>query len=551
MFNSSLFAQPFGWAKGMGSIDEDHGSAIRADNNGDIIIVGAFRDSVDFDPSDDEDIRSGTLANMFVEKFDSLGNLGWVKTFESTGEEVAIDCVVDAENHIFITGVFSDTVDFDPGLGITNLIAGHGQQAFILKLDMDGNFIWVKRIGDGRTFGRSVALDTDGNVVIVGEFHLEAVDFNPDGDAEILVPSGIMDIFILKLDPEGNFVWVKGIQTSGDIDRPESIITDNDQNIYVAGNFRGTGDFDPNDGTFEATSYGLSDGFLLKLNSSGDFIWLAHQGSELSDYTRAVTIDDEGNVILTGHFANSVDFDPGEGIEYRTSFGEADIFVQKLSSDGILIWVKTFGGGDSDWGMNCYADESGGVYISGSYSAIVDFDPNEDSYNVTSNGLKDIFIQKLDREGNFEWVKSMGGEMNDFCLGLTVFNKDEIYITGAFESSVADFDPEIGEFELNSAGGLDIFICKLGDYDYMNIFDLQSEEISIYPNPSSGVIRIAIPSECERIEVLDNLGNVVYQIHDINISMEIDLSNYSSGLYIIELTMASGEKLNKKVIINR
>ena len=116
-----------------------------------------------------------------------------------------------------------------------------------------------------------------------------------------------------------------------------SVAVDSSGNVYTAGLFYGTVDFDPGSGTENRTAVGGADAYLLKLDSSGDYAWLAVFGDINSEIAEGVAVDSSGNVYVTGYFGGTVDFDPGSGTDNHTSTGYNDVFVLKLDSSGDLV----------------------------------------------------------------------------------------------------------------------------------------------------------------------------------------------------------------------
>ena len=258
---------------------------------------------------------------------------------------------------------------------------------------------------------------------------------------------------------DGDFVWAKGMGGTG-FAGGRGIAVDGTGNVYTTGNFNGTADFDPGPGTFNLTSAGSSDIFVSKLDSAGNFLWAKAMGGPGDDFGAGIAVDNAGNVYTTGNFKGTADFDPGPGTFDLTSAGNNDIFVSKLDSAGNLVWAKAMGGTGDDFGVGIVVDNAGNVYITGSFSGTVDFDPGPGAFNLTSAGNNDIFVLKLDSAGNFVWAKAMGGTDEDAGYGITLDSASNLYVTGWF-SATADFDPGPGTFSLTSAGDIDIFVSKL------------------------------------------------------------------------------------------
>ena len=127
----------------------------------------------------------------------------------------------------------------------------------------------------------------------------------------------------------------------------------------------------------------------------------------------SISSDAIGNIYTTGYFAGTVDFDPGNGITTLDPTG-ADIFVHKMDSSGNFIWARSFGGIGEDRGLSLKVDDLGNVYTTGAFNGTADFDPSTGTANLTSNGFQDAFVSKLNANGDFVWVKQMGGSINWF-----------------------------------------------------------------------------------------------------------------------------------------
>ncbi len=381
----------------------------------------------------------------------------WVDTFGSGNVDGATGVCADSSGNVYVTGYFEDTVDFDPGQGIFNLTSLGSSDVFIQKLDSIGNLIWANSFGGpGSNSGQAVALAPNGDIYTVGYFR-DSIDVDPGPGTFILYSNGWDDIFIQKSDNDGNFLWAKSIGGSDD-DLPYGLFVDDQGNIYVTGTFFGSVDFDPGSGNSFLTSNGFGDIFVLKLDSTGNFVWAENFGDSHTDVGNAIKVDNFGNIYVTGYFYDNVNFDPN-GTYFLNSAGGSDVFVLKLDSTGHLVWANAFGGSSDDKAMDLDLDSLGNVYVAGNFKETIDADPGTGTYTLTSSGSRDIFIQKSDNNGNFVWAKSIGGSSSDSAFSISIDNQNNVYMTGYFNDTV-DFDPGNGTANLTSSGDEDIFILK-------------------------------------------------------------------------------------------
>ncbi len=394
------FAQTsFDWAKSMGGISDDDGYSITVDSLNNSYITGSFRGTADFDPSPSiSNITSVGNKDVYIAKYDSLGGLVWVKQFGGSDDDIPSEIQVDKSGNIYCIGQFRQIADFDPSPNTANLTALGEDDIFILKLDNSGNFIWVKHIGGvEEDGGTSITINTQDELLITGYFR-GSTDLDPGVNINQHISSGKRDIFILNLDNSGNLNWVKQIGGPEE-DWGLTIRTDHNDNIYVSGSFDDTVDFDPDIGISTLTSTGIFGGFALKLNGLGNFQWAYP---------------------IVGS---------GIGIENATQL--------------------------------C-TDLQSNVYITGAFnSPTVDFDPSANVANLTRIASFDIFVCKLDSNGNFKWVKQLGGLGYDISSAIISDENANIYVSGSFDATL-DFDPSTTTtHNLTPLGGSDIFVCKL------------------------------------------------------------------------------------------
>ncbi|MBX2979448.1 MAG: SBBP repeat-containing protein [Flavobacteriales bacterium] len=327
------------------------------------------------------------------------------------------------------------------------------------------DLLWAGSMGGtGLDRGLSIAVDAAGNTYTTGFFQ-GTVDFDPGPGTFEMVSAGGYDVFITKLDAAGDLVWAKKMGGTANSDQGYAIALDADENIYVAGVFGGTADFDPGPGVFNMTSTGAgtTDVFVSKLGPDGGFLWarqFAGQG-----FLRApdLAIDPWGNVLVNGHFQGTADFDPGPGTFNLTSGGVNDAFVVKLDPTGGLLWAKQFTGESSVIAESITTDSQGNVYSGGHFLNDTDFDPGPDNYTLTATvKSRDMFICKLDASGNFVWARHFASPSDMYTGSIACDDSGALLVSGRFTIS-AVLDPGIGSFVLTSAGMNDAFVCKMSD----------------------------------------------------------------------------------------
>lgn len=374
----------------------------------------------------------------------------WAKSIGGQNYDDANAIVLDNQGNVYITGRFQKfvgtQVDFDPGPGVYNIAAIGQYDAFVLKLNANGEFLWAKNFGGSgaAVAGNGITVDSNGNVYTTGTFSY-SIDFDPSSTSEFTLTAinqfgnAATDIFISKLDSSGNFVWAKRIGSQF-FDIGVAITNDSNNDLYISGKFAGTVNFNTSGGTSELTGVSSSSGFILKLNSSGNFTWVKSISGAGTEVVTAISVDILGNVFATGNFGSATDLDTGTPVYNITGNG---IFILKLDNNGNFIFAKGFVGNSN---LNCTAikvDTSGNIFTTGSFQQTADFDPGATTYNLIADGAttgQDVFLSKLDNLGNFVWAKRLYSTAADFSRTLALDNLGNVYIAPIFSSSIFRID---------------------------------------------------------------------------------------------------------------
>jgi len=355
-------------------------------------------------------------AHKFADASPTMG-YGWATSWGGATDDNADNVVIDKWGNIYVAGGFSGTVDFDPGSGVADYVSNGGTDAFLSKFSSNGTFQWARTWGgSGRDVAGGIGVDSFGNVYVDGPFQ-NSVDFNPDPLVTDMHSSnnknGANNMFLSKFSPDGTFQWARTWGPSDAGGEAYGLAVDSADDIYAQGDFSGsTTDFDPwdpqhpdihtNHPPVPSTGPVLFDAFLSKFDSNGDYMWAKTWGGEGYDDGDSVTVDGSGNVYVAGMYASqTINFDPAGGIS----------------------------------GTGHPANDSGIVV--------------------------DVFLSKFDTGGNFQWVRTWGGQGTDDAAGtIAVDGANNVYVGGRFASVNCDFDPGSGVDLHSTNGSFDAWISK-------------------------------------------------------------------------------------------
>ncbi|MCK5855991.1 MAG: T9SS type A sorting domain-containing protein [Bacteroidales bacterium] len=563
----------FIWAKSMGGIGWEKSFAICLDDSGYVYTTGCFMDTVDFDPANGiYNLKTAGLSDIFIQKLNSDGDLIWAKSMGGSLEDEGHSLSIDAFGNVYIVGYFEGLADFDPGSGVFNLTSNGDKDIFITKLDSDGNYIWARSMGGYlEDNGTSIVLDNSGNIYTTGYYN-GIVDFDLGSGVYNLTSSGSNDIYIQKLDPNGNFIWAKSLGGNSD-DKGNSICLDASGSVYTTGYFIGTIDFDPGSGTYNLSSAGfLSDIFIQKMDSVGNFIWAKSMGNTGWDKAFSICLDNSGDIYTTGYFEGTVDFNPGSGTYSLISAGSMDIFIQKLDSSGSFIWAKAMGGYNWDQANSIRLDAYGNVFTTGYFIGTADFDPGSGTNNLVSTNDKDIFIQRLksyyppsfvSSQTNFAAPpfnvmytntsidtinKSWLWKFGDGNSSLLVSPSHTFLYNGTYQTILYAIDTVTGSIDSASA------VISCSGLGFTTATKESSIKLSLFPNPNKGRFTLSIDNlnpkldEMYLIDIYFVTGQLVHS-KEIKggglVKTNMQMESLSKGMYFLSL------KTHNNIIITR
>jgi hypothetical protein len=542
------FGQSPELAVSIGGSGADMGYSIAVDDSSNIYATGFFSGTVDFDPSPlaVNNLTSNGARDAFVVKLDSSGNFVWAANVGSVSDDYCKSIAVDNDGNVYTTGYFQGTSDFDPSpanYDIASASFGH-HDVYVLKLDVNGNLVWAKTFtGSDEIQSTGIAVDASGNVYTTGQFH-GTIDFDPGTGTDNHTATADHNAFVCKLDTDGNYIWAKDFDgdasTMGD-----GIDVDNSGNVYTTGSLLGTADFDPGTGTANLTSEGYFDLYVSKLDANGDYVWaksIGQVGEITAEYSRSIVVDGGGNVYTTGTFSDTIDFDPGAGVANLVSDGGFDAHVLKMDTDGNYIWAKNLGGEQGAGGYAIAVDLAGNVYTAGGFFDTADFNPGAAYDTLIAYGSNDIYLSKLDANGNFLWAHSMGGGSSDVGLGIAVDQYENVYSTGYF-GGTAWFDSNT---TLTSQGFNEIFLFKAPTPASTLGFEpiKLEDQLSYYPNPTNGPVTIAFSEMIDdaTIRVFNMSGKQVFSEVVRDAEMITFNLEGETGMYVVSVTVEESQQ---------
>jgi len=270
----------------------------------------------------------------------------------------------------------------------------------------------------------SITVDPNGHMAITGEFIGTAVF-----GAQTLVANSGRDVFTILLDSTGAVLNAMGGVGDGPENIGNGVASDANGNVFITGNFTGTIMFDH----VTLVSAGSGDIFIVKYDGNGSLLWAKQAGGASDIKANDIAVDNAGNCVIIGEFYNTASF----GDKMAISSSAQDVFTVKYDVDGDALWAVNCGSTSSDIGTGVAIDDAGNVYIAGYFQS--EFIFGGQAFNTAGN--RDVFVAKMDSDGNPLWAKVGGGSNNDFFNKIAVDARgNHIYVTGEFESYTADID---------------------------------------------------------------------------------------------------------------
>ena len=411
---------------------------------------------------------------------------GFVESFGGAADETFYGWpsqqTMDPVGNVYLSGRFySQNADFDPGTNAFPMSSAGGADAFAAKYSADGSFVWARRfgsVGEDGTSATAFASEAGiGFVYVAGSFE-GSVNFGTLTVPITLTSAGGPDVFIAKLNANtGETVFAKRIGSTAGSEYVIDLAVANNQ-VFVGGAFDKTLDFNPGTGTAFRTPTGKgnnlsSDGFILQLSSTGDYVSSYQFGGRDADRAQGLVAESTSASVTSiyllgavGPNSGTVDLDPGTLVKNATGR-----FIAKYSISTITVpnWSPDWAGSiGADGGGSVFTDADS-LYFVGTFTGAQDFDPGLGVKTLTSAGGPDGVVARYNKaNGVFAWANQYGGTglgSEGFKKGIVVQSVDPVnnrlYLSFRAETASLDFNPGAGnggEVSGNAAIGYDVLL---------------------------------------------------------------------------------------------
>jgi hypothetical protein len=544
----------YDWGYNLGGTDNDSAVSSAIDENGNVYVFGHYRATVDFDfTTAESSLTAEATGSSFIAKYDNDGNLLWVQDLNGDLGHNAAMTIDNTNNALYLTGSFENTMSF----GSFTLNSNGDKDVYVIKQTLDGTFLNAYSFGDTQADEASYIHLDNNELYISGDFR-GTIDVDITTSQQLLISSGsdgssqsnLDNSFLVKLNLDLTHVWSTSF---GGYNYGSKVTTDNESNIYVTGLARGTMDADPSSGEYFITAtQNTADVYLIKLSSTGDFIWAGITESYNSGTVPSVNdiaVDSNNNIYLTGAFSGRLDFDFDDSVDAFTNMRSSfDGYVAKYDPNGNHLWLSLIYGVVDIRGRTILIDNLDNIYATGSYRGTARFGSHF-NYLWPVAG-EDAYLTMLNTEGDFIWKSRYAGSFYDRILKVSIDPSYNLFLAGTFHNSM-DFNPySTSNDETDTHGESDAFLIKLSATTLStDTVELQNQ-IQIYPNPSAHITKLSYPNtiSISRVALYDLLGK---KIKDISLQENtIDISGLASNqLYLLKITTDKGtvqKKLFKK-----
>ncbi len=422
------------WSKSFGGAGDQHGHRVATDAAGNVYVTGHFGGTLDFGGGP---LVAAGQNDVFVAKLAPDGSHLWSKRFGGALDEMAQGIAVAPTGDLMIVGRFQGTVSF----GGADLVSAGDYDAFVAELDPSGATVCSARFGDAAVdLATEVAAEDDGDFDVIGMFFgtidLGAAAFTSGGDRDVFfarLGGGGCSPFAAKSfpGPGGDYGWsIASIAGSG---------------VVLGIDSNGSLDF----GGGVLSNAGGDDAFIPRLLGDGTHVWSRRFGDGAQQWAPHVAVGPGDAVVGAASFQGTIDAGPAGSV---TSAGSFDVYVLALDAQGDPLWVRGYGDAAEQHGEELHLDAGGNVLVTGRARGAIDFGAGP----LASAGGEDLFVLKLDPDGNHLWSFLAGDGADQQGFGISADADGNVIVTGDYRGTL-----DLGAGAMTSQGGADLFVAKL------------------------------------------------------------------------------------------
>jgi CSLREA domain-containing protein len=435
------------WARSAGGTGSDLSRDVEVDASGNSYVVGTITGSATFGsgPSAVTLVTQGAK-DGFLAKYAPDGSLLWAKRLGGSSSDEAWGLAVDLSGNPIVTGVFDGTVAF----GVLGIVNGTNDM-FVAKYSPAGVLTWVRSAsGSDWEQGLSVSTDNAGNVFVGGVAASPTTTFGT-GTGQTITNQGSLDGFVARYGPGGGLWWVNTIAGPGQ-DFLTGVAARPDGSVAVIGTMEQPARFGV--GGSLIAGYGGNDAFVAVFNGGGATNWAIPIGGAGSDIGWGIASEVAGDLYVTGAYSGTVT----AGGFNATSLGSTDVFVAKVAGTGSVLWLRSAGGTNPDFGLGVTVNGSD-VFLTGAVMGSGPFGP----FVVGSSSAlapADGFIARLSTSGTWMWAqKLVSGPGTDYGLAVAA-NASGVWAVGNFVGPTATIGQGGGTIAVTGAGSDDLFVTR-------------------------------------------------------------------------------------------
>lgn len=365
---------------------------------------------------------SEVASNGEILKTSLLGEIDWMQSYGGSGEDTARAIIATTDGGYAVLG-FSNSIDGDLNGKTTDV-----NDYWLLKLDASGELQWSKTYGGSKDDrGQSLVQTRDGGFALTG------YAMSDDGDGS--VNKGFHDNWIIKVNATGDIEWEKSFGFSGH-DHSYDLLETEDGGLFFVGflditSAQADGNTEKNR---SLSAHGVGEFWGTKLDAKANLEWRGYFGGTNNDRAHSVVRADDGGYVMAG-FTESNDFD------IENARGSYDFWIVKLDDKGNMVWEGSFGGTGIERAQDISKTADGGYVITGNtFSNDTDISKN--------NGASDVWLIKLDANGDKVWDKSYGGSQFEDGQSVTLSKDGGFIITGNSKSADKDVNANAGENDI-------------------------------------------------------------------------------------------------------